>query len=142
MSVINPHRCCPICGDRNFTEVARIDADPAIGQDEDEAVYRCVAVGHEFTSNDHVWDVHEDDDYPHATNDTPATPLAAAGVTRHSADPFRTADGDIHPRLRAAIDERVFEIMHARDALAIRGVPFGPADILAELRKRGGAHAD
>lgn len=62
MSVINPHRCCPLCGDRNFTEVARTDADPEVGQNEDEALYRCATHGHEFTSNDHVWDVHEDDD--------------------------------------------------------------------------------
>lgn len=82
MSVINPHRCCPLCGDRNFTEVARTDADPEVGQNEDEAIYHCAAHGHEFTSNDHVWDVHENDDYPHATDDPPDTPVTAAGVTR------------------------------------------------------------
>lgn len=123
MSVINPHDCCPICGAPDYVEFAR---------NEDEALYRCEPNGHVFDSNTPPWDSHEDD--------PPGTPLAAAGVTRRPSDvdPFRTPDGDAHPKLLDVIDQRVFEIMHARDALALRHEAFGPADILEELRHRGG----
>lgn len=72
MSVINPHRCCPLCGDSKITEFTRND---------DDAFYHCESQGHEFDSNDTPWDPHEDD-WPAAIDDLPGTPLAAAAASR------------------------------------------------------------
>lgn len=144
MSVNSRPSRCPICQDDELLEVARTES--ASPDELDEILYQCVAYYHEFTWNDADTDESLAARYDpfDAADDQPGTPAAAAGVTRRASDvdPFHTADGDVHPQLLAAIDQRFFEIMHVRDDLVLGGKLHGPADIVEELRRRGGENRE